>query len=52
MKKFHDVLKTIYDHKSSGATTLLIADGSTLHTDKEAILERWAEHFNKCSIDH
>ena len=46
MKKFPDALKTIYDPKSSGATTLLSADGSTLLTDKEAILKRWAEHFN------
>ena len=46
MKKFHGALKTIYGRKSSVATTLLIADGSTLLTDKEAILKRWAEHFN------
>ena len=46
MKKFHDALKTIYGPKSSGATTLLSADGNTLLTDKEAILEMWAEHFN------
>ena len=45
MKKFHDALKTIYSSKSSGATTLLSIDGSTLLTDKEAILNRWAEHF-------
>ena len=30
MKKFHDALKTIYGPKSSGATTLLSADGNTL----------------------
>ena len=46
MKKFHDALKTIYGPKSSGATTLLSADDSTLLTDKKAILKRWAEHFN------
>ena len=40
MKKFHDALKTIYGPKSSGATTLLSADGNTLLTDKEAILGR------------
>ena len=45
MKKFHDALKTIYGPKSSGATPLLSADGSTLLTDKDAILKRWAEHF-------
>ena len=41
MKKFHDALKTIYGPKSSGATPLLIADGSTctLLTDKDASLE-------------
>ena len=46
IKKFHDALKTIYGPKSSGATPLLSADGSTLLTDKDAILKRWAEHFN------
>ena len=46
MKKFHDALKKIYGPKSSGATPLLSADGSTLLTDKDAILKRWAEHFN------
>ena len=44
--KFHDALKTIYGTKSSGVTTSLSADGSFLLTDKEAILKRWAEHFN------
>ena len=46
MKKFHNALKTIYGPKSSGATTLLSVDGSTLLIDKETILKRWAEHFN------
>ena len=46
MKKFHGALKTIYGPNSSGATTLHSADGRTLLTDKEAILKRWAEHFN------
>ena len=46
MKKFHDALKTKYGPKSSGATPLLSEDGSTLLTDKDAILKRWAEHFN------
>ena len=40
VKKFHDALKTIDGPKSSGATTLLSADGSTLLTDKEANLKR------------
>ena len=46
MKKFHGALKTIYGPNSSGASTLHSADGRTLLTDKEAILKRWAEHFN------
>ena len=46
MKKFHDALKTIYGPNSSGVTPLLNADESTLLTDKDAILKRWAEHFN------
>ena len=46
MKKFHDALKAIYGPKSYGATPLLSSDGSTLLTDKDAILEKWAEYFN------
>ena len=46
MKKCHDALKTIYGPISFSATPLLSADGSTLLTDKDAILKRWAEHFN------
>ena len=45
MKKFHDALKT-NGPNSSAATPLLSADGSTLLTDKDAILKRWAEYFN------
>ena len=47
MKKFHDALKTIYGTKRSGAAKLFSADGSTLLTDKDGILKRWAEHFNR-----
>ena len=46
MKKFFDALKTVYGPQSSGTTPLLSADGSSLLTDKEAILKRWAEHFD------
>ena len=46
MKKFHDALKTTYGPKSSGSYPLFSADGSTLLTDKDAILKRWAVHFN------
>ena len=46
MKKFSDALKTVYGPQSSGTTPLLSADGTSLLTDKEAILKRCAEHFN------
>ena len=44
--KFFDALKTVYGPQSSGTTPLLSADGTSLLTDKEAILKRWAEHFD------
>ena len=46
MKKFFDALKTVYGSQNSGTTPLLSADGISLLTDKEAILKRWAEHFD------
>ena len=46
MKKFFDAFKTIYGPQSSGTTPLLSADGTSLLTDTEAILKRWAEHFD------
>ena len=46
MNKFFDALKTVYGPKSSGTTPLLSADGTSLLTDKEAILKRWVEHFD------
>ena len=46
MKKFFDALKTVYGPQSSETTPLLSADGTSLLTDKEAILKRWAEHFD------
>ena len=46
MKKFFDALKTFYGPQSSGTTPLLSADGTSLLTDKETILKRWAEHFD------
>ena len=46
MKKFFDALKTIYGPQSTGTTPLLSADETSLLTDKEAILKRWAEHFD------
>ena len=46
MKRFFDALKTVNGPQSSGTTLLLSADGTSLQTDKEAILKRWAEHFD------
>ena len=46
MKKFFDALKTVYGPQSSGTTPLFSADGTSLLTDKEAILERWTERFD------
>ena len=46
MKKFFDAIKTVYDPQNSGTTPLLSADGTSLLTDKEAILKRSAEHFD------
>ena len=46
MKKVLRCTKTIYGPHSSGTTPLLSADGTSLLTDKEAILKIWAEHFD------
>ena len=46
MKKFFNALKTIFGPHSSGTSPLLSADGTSVLTDKEAILKRWAEHFD------
>ena len=45
MKKFFDALKTV-NGQSSETTPLLSADGTSLLTDKDVILKRWAEHFD------
>ena len=46
MQNFYDALKAVYGPTSSGSPPLLSVDGTTLISDKEKILERWAEHFN------
>ena len=46
MKTFFDALKTVYGPQSSGTTPLFSADGNSRLTDNEAILKRWAEHFD------
>ena len=43
MKKFFDALKTIYGPQSSGTTPILSAYGTSLQTDKEAILSNTFE---------
>ena len=45
-KRFYDSLKCIFGPSASGCSPMLSADGSTLITDKNEILERWAEHFD------
>ena len=45
-KNFYDALKEVYGPTPSGSSPLLSADGNTLITDKEKILERWVEHFD------
>ena len=39
-------MKEVYGPTTASTSPLLSADGSTLITEKEKILERWAEHFN------
>ena len=46
VQKFFDGLKTVYGPQSPGPTPLLSADGTSLLTDKEAIVKRWAEYFD------
>ncbi|KAI8781716.1 cytochrome P450 2D20 [Biomphalaria glabrata] len=47
MKNFYHAIKEIYGPTKSGSSPLLNADGTILLTDKEEILKRWAEHFEK-----
>ena len=46
MKNFYSALKAVYGPTSSGSAPLLSADRTTLISDKEKLLERWAEHFD------
>ncbi|KAI8744694.1 cytochrome P450 2D20 [Biomphalaria glabrata] len=47
MKNFYHAINEIYGLTKSGSSPLLNADGTILLTDKEEILKRWAEHFEK-----
>ncbi|BHF80950.1 hypothetical protein SprV_0702407900 [Sparganum proliferum] len=44
-KNFFSAIKAVYSPPTKGTAHLLIADGSTLLTEKTQILQRWAEHF-------
>ena len=44
-KKFYNAIKAVYGPQTSGTSPILSADGSTLFTEKEEILDRWSEHF-------
>jgi hypothetical protein len=46
MKNFYSSLKAVYGPTSSSSPPLLSADGTTLISEKEDILKRWAEHFD------
>ena len=47
-KRFYRALKEIYGPSTSGSSPLLSADGSSVLTDPDDILKRWAEHF--CNV--
>ena len=46
MKNFYDGLKEVCGSTICGSSPLLSAEGSTVITDKEKILERWAENLD------
>ena len=47
MRAFYEALKAVYGRSHQIQAPLHSLDGSTLLTDKEAILQCWSEHF-KC----
>ena len=47
MKNFYSSLKEIYGLTTSDPSPLLNSDGTILITDKDDILKRWAEHFDR-----
>ena len=46
MRAFYEALKAVYGPSHQIQAPLRSSDGSTLLTDKEAILQRWSEHFD------
>ena len=49
---FYDAIKTIYGPTSHNIAPVKSADGTTLHKDKQEILNRWAEHFSNLLNHH
>ena len=45
MRAFYEALKAVYGPSHQIQAPLRSSDGSFLLTDKEAILQRWSEHF-------
>ena len=45
MRAFYEALKAVYGPSHQIQAPLRSSDGSTRLTDKEAILQRWSEHF-------
>ena len=45
MRAFYEILKAVYGPSHQIQAPLRSSDGSTLLIDKEAILQRWSEHF-------
>lgn len=50
-RAFFEALKAIYGPSYQPQAPLLSADRTTLHTDKESIMTRWAEHFGALFSD-
>ena len=51
MRAFYEGLKAVYGPSHQIQAPLRSSDGSTLLTNKEAILQRWSEHFEGLSGD-
>ena len=45
VRAFYEALKAVYRPSHQITSDLRSSDGGTLLTDKEAILQRWSEHF-------
>ena len=55
MLAFYEALKAVHGPSHKIQAPLRSSDGSTLLTDKEAILQRWSEHFeglfsDRCTV--